>query len=364
VPAIGEKGFGLSPGVCEVIYKIIGVLVLYMLWLITADGLTGLFLLILIVILMLLRWRFKGLGWTVLMDQLLCILAAFYWDEGAFALALGIFEAAALGNPILSLPAFIYVLIFQQDLILFLVLLQSLFVGLGLFGWKKQLTEALRRIDEEGAKQYELERLKDDLLVSNMQISKITELSERSRIAREIHDNAGHDIIAAYMSLQTVEDLYHNDPALAKELYVESMSRLEGGIAKIREAVHNLSPAIEIGVDSLQKLCDEFHKCPIDFKVYGDSSRVPIYLWSILEPCMKEALTNIMRHSSATHVTVTLDITPHIVRLCVENDGIVEKTRADGIGLKNLRQRARAAGGNISTSISDKFRLVCVLPIQ
>lgn len=70
-----------------------------------------------------------------------------------------------------------------------------------------------------------------------------------------------------------------------------------------------------------------------------------------------------MHHAEAKKVTVTLDITPFIVRLCIENDGVRKGTGCAGIGLRNLRQRAAAVGGNISTSLSDRFRLVCVLPL-
>ena len=91
---------------------------------------------------------------------------------------------------------------------------------------------------------------------------------------------------------------------------------------------------------------------------------LPVYLWSVLEACLKEGLTNVIRHSQATQVDVVLDVNPFIVRLCVQNDGEAVGRAKDGVGLRNLRQRARAVGGSISVNDTNGFRLVCVLPLR
>ena len=105
--------------------------------------------------------------------------------------------------------------------------------------------------------------------------------------------------------------------------------------------------------------------CPIDFRTYGDTSRIPMYVWNVLISCLNECLTNVARHSRAETVKVTLDATHHIVRLCVENDGALEAQHGvDGIGLSNLRNRAKAIGGNLSVDAGDVFRAVCVIPIK
>jgi signal transduction histidine kinase len=222
-------------------------------------------------------------------------------------------------------------------------------------------------LNQNYKKRHELERLKDDLLIANVQVAKMAELSERGRIARELHDHAGHDIIAAYISLQVIEELIETDPENAKKIYTEAMRRLQVGIQKVRDTAHNLTPLTHIGLDYFESLCEDFKHCPMELKVYGDTSKVPIYLWSILEPCLKEGLSNILRHSQATKVTVVLDITPYIVRLSIENDGINilsnGKQSPYGMGLRNLRYRAKTVGGNISIDVSQTFKLICVLPL-
>ncbi len=331
----------------------------------TDSGLTGLFLFLQMSILMLVRWRFPKMKWTLAIDQAIVFIAAATWESGAYFLTLSVFEAVYLGYPIIALPALYYCFLYKQEPYFCLMLIQGFFAGFSLWGWQKYQKNALKRIDEDRKRYYEAESLKQDLLNASIQTAKMAELSERSRIARDIHDHAGHEIIAAYLSLQTAQVLLKDEPEQAEDMLGESLVRLEHGIDKIRETVQNLAPIFSIGVESLRKLCGEFKYCPVKLQVYGDASKVPVYLWSILEPCLKEALTNIVRHSEAKNVRATLDITPSIVRLCVENDGVDIKTHAvSGLGLRNLQQRAAAVGGNISTNISKDFRLVCVLPIR
>lgn len=361
---IDIEGNTLSHERIAVAYRAIGIVLLYILWAKTDRDMAGLFLLLLLLILMLLRWRFPKLEWTLVIDQLAVITTATVWENGVYALTLDVFEAVYLGCPVLIIPAIFYMTFYRPEMQLGLMFVQGIFAGLGLWGWCRLQQSSLKRMDSDSKRYYELESLKQELLAANVQVAKIAELSERSRIAREIHDNAGHEIVAAYMSLQTVQDLLKADTAEAEELFHESIGRLESGIGKIREAVHNLAPLTDMGVNALRKICEEFTHCPVELMVYGDPSRVPIYLWVILEACLKESLTNILRHADAKSVNATLDITPHIVRLCVENDGAKKNAGYTGLGLRNLQQRAKAVGGNISTALSDSFRLICVLPIN
>lgn len=353
-----------TPEIYGGIFKIMGVILLVLLWIGTESNTVGFFFILFLVIMMLLRWRFSNLKWTILIDGVICILVAMFWNDAIYGLAFSVFDAAFLFIPWAFFPAVIYSLFFNKaDYFLVMMLVQSFFVGLALYGWRSQRIKALIQMDSDSKKRYELESLQNDLLMANVQVARMAELSERGRIAREIHDNAGHEIIAAYMSFQVVESLLGNHTEQGKEMFRESMKRLESGIDKIRESVYDLTPITKFGLDYFKEICDEFKFTPIQMQVYGDTSKVPIYLWSILEPCLKEALTNVMRHSEAKKVGVTLDITPYIVRLCVENDGVKAKIKASGVGLRNLRQRAMTVGGNVSTDDLKGFRLICVLPI-
>jgi signal transduction histidine kinase len=226
--------------------------------------------------------------------------------------------------------------------------------------WQKQR-------DKTAGQYYELESLQSDLTAALSQVERMTAVAERTRIARDIHDNAGHEIVAAYMSLQTAREMFgveNDDIGVPLELYDSALERLNAGVNKIREAVHNLSAVTFLGVDNLREICQRFPMCDVQFNVYGDTTTVPIYVWTMLESCLNESLTNAARHSSATQVSVDLDVTSHIVRLCIENDGVLGISDKLGVGLRNLRHRSAAIGGSLSVDSGEVFRVVCVIPLK
>ncbi|WP_054711952.1 ATP-binding protein [Bacillus sp. JCM 19041] len=91
---------------------------------------------------------------------------------------------------------------------------------------------------------------------------------------------------------------------------------------------------------------------------------VPAYKWGLLEACLKEALTNVARHSNATNVDVDLHVTESIVRLSIRDNGTVKKNWQAGSGIRSLQLRARSMDGSLSISRENGFLLVCVIPLE
>lgn len=316
-----------TPKVLNVICKFIVFCLLFASWIKSGEA-TGFFPIMVLAIMTVLRYRFPKWRYMIVIDCVYLGLLGQY-------LALSIFVASE---------------IFYR-------------------AWEAERTRGLKLRDVQANRFYELEQLQGDLLTAMAQVERMTTVSERARIAAEIHDNAGHEIIGAYISLQTVRELLsEKNPggvnADALELYDTALKRLDNGVNKIREAVHNLTPVITLGVESLQETCSQFPICQVQFTTYGDLSAIPIYCWNLLEACLNEALTNIARHADAKKVKVDLDATPNIVRLYIENDGAKSKIRGVGIGLRNLRHRASALGGNISVDSGDIFKVICVIPVR
>ncbi|MCL2199140.1 MAG: histidine kinase [Defluviitaleaceae bacterium] len=286
----------------------------------------GFFLLLFMVCMTLFRWRAAGYRWTVVVD---CVLCAFF-DPWAFGVA--VFNA---------------ILIFFAEI------------------WEKEKKRWQDQRDEEAKRYYELESLQSDLISATTQIERMTAVTERARIAREIHDNAGHEIVAAFISLQAARENFENADPTALRLYDTALERLEAGVEKIREAVHNLAPVTAIGVDALQEICDKFPAPSVEFKNFGSTNHVPVHIWNILESCLNETLTNAAKHAKNQDITVYLDTTPHIIRLCTENKITKKTENPQGHGLRNLRHRAISAGGSLSVNATDeKFSVVCVIPIK
>jgi len=349
------------------IINAIGFVMLVLGWLLSHDTLFF-FLILFIMCMALLRWRFPKTKWTVVFDVVVCaafspaalILAMFSAFYYGMYIAAGMIVMLALVlemGGIISLVA----IDLQMSMMVMLGGLAGLFLGL----WEKDREKELKFRDEETGRYYQMEALQSDLMAATAQIERMTVVSERARISREIHDNAGHEIVAAYMSLQTARMAFNETTtdSDALSLYDMALERLDKGANKIREAVHNLAPVTALGVEALQETCKRFPSY-VDFNVFGNTTHIPVHVWGVLESCLNEALTNAVRHASPQKVEVSLDATPHIVRLCVENDGVSNPGKTMGNGLRNLRHRATAAGGSLVVNTGDVFRVICVIPVE
>jgi len=351
----------MRPRIWFLLCHIAGLSLLFAFWLISGET-AGFFLFLALTVMALLRWRLPRLSCTVALDIAVCIGLAVIGGTH-YALALPLFSAMFFGRYWAAGTGLYLVFYFEPSLAAVLVL--SALAGLFLGRWEAERQEKLNLRDRSAGRYYELESLQTDLTAALAQIERMTAVAERTRIARDIHDNAGHEIVAAYMSFQTARAMMDTENPDALELYDAALERLSSGTNKIRETVHNLSAVTSLGVETLQELCDRFPGPDVRFCVYGNTSKIPVYVWNMLEACLSECLTNVARHSAAISVSADLDVTPHIVRLCVENDGVVETGGSPGSGLRNLRHRAAAIGGNLSIDAGDTtFRLVCVIPMK
>lgn len=369
-----------TPGTAIWLWRLTGLLLLAALWLFGQSGLGGVVLLLVLAMTTAARQRFHLPTWTVLLDQAACLGAVAVWPQAWYALALPVFEALLAGRMRVVLPALLAVIAQGQwELPLLAVWLQAGLAGWVCHAWRRQLAESRREADRERGDRYELEQLRRELLLANVRTARLAELSERSRIAAELHDHAGHELTAAALAFQAFEQLWKENDPQAEPLFQQAVGRLSNSTRYLRDTVHAMIPTVAVGVKRLEELCETFAACPIRFQVYGDSAGIPVYHWTILEPCLKEALTNVARHSQATLAEVALDVNEHIVRLSVRDNGIgaggAPGSFGDsgsapggfggaGAGLRNLRQRARAVGGNLSVDAKKGFHLVCVLPLK
>ena len=319
----------------------------------------GFFLMLFTICMVLIRWRIPKASWTSVADVILFVVLS------PATLGVALFQAMYNGMYFAILAA-AYVF-FAIDVYAGLLAILGGLLGLFLRFWEKERDLKFTVRDKEVVKYYELESLQADLSAALHQVERMSAISERARISRDIHDNAGHEIVAAYISLQTARSLLDDADEDALALYDAALERLSNGADKIREAVHNLSTVTFLGVDNLRDICERYPACPVEFNAFGDTSKVPLYIWTIFESCLSESLTNASRHAKATKIKVDLDVTTHIARLSIENDGVSglsSKTHKAGNGLRNLRHRATAAGGSLSVDSGEIFRVICVIPIK
>lgn len=344
-------------------FRIVHLVSFSMLIFFAGDDPQGFFFTLSLVVFFLFRQRVKNSDWSLLLDSTLLIILGNSMPFVLFIIGscLILFQAIFAGY-YFSLLFVFYPLLIQEHSF-FIYVLFSAGCGQLLRLWQCERNQRFFAANEAAKSFQEHLKLQQELQFALKEVEQMTAVMERARIARDLHDNAGHAIIGAYISFQTIQPLLRFEDPEIGELYDTALSHLSDGVEKLREGVHNISTVNRLGIDRLTEICDDFSFCPITFIASGDSTKVSSNAWQTLESCLNEGLTNIVKHSAAKKITVELDITPYIVRLSIENDGIVSKDPSPGIGLRNLRYRLNAIGGHFAVDSQETFKVIAIIPI-
>ena len=164
-------------------------------------------------------------------------------------------------------------------------------------------------------------------------------VEERERVARDVHDVLGHSLTVVTVKAELAERLVDLDPARAKQELVEIQTLSRQALAEIRATVGGLRAA---------RLDDELASAAMALAGAGIGAHLPDDPTAVdprhrivLAWVLREAITNVVRHSDADECWVELDSN----RLTVRDDGRGVEGRPEGNGIRGLRERVEAAGG-------------------
>jgi signal transduction histidine kinase len=218
-------------------------------------------------------------------------------------------------------------------------------------------------LDEERRARYELEQTKAQLMKSSKEIAEITEVKERNRIAREIHDIVGHQLAAILIQLRTAMKLKEKgrETEKAEAMLYFSIDGLSDTLVLLRDTVHNIKPNQRLGIEYLEEIIDGFPFCPVDFQYSGNPRVLEPEQMELIASNLREALTNSSRYSEASRIEVRLDMKERFIRLSIKDNGKGCPNIREGLGLSGIRERVRNMGGTLTVSGDNGFHIVCVL---
>jgi len=207
-----------------------------------------------------------------------------------------------------------------------------------------------------------LARVNADLLATRALLADTARGNERLRVARELHDVAGHKLTALTLNLR----LLARDPALAartelatsRRLATELLSDLRGLVAAMRH---------DAGLDlatALRALAAPLPRPRLRLDIGDD---VQVHDAAVAEAILRtvqEALTNAARHADADQLTVSLQREGSRLHLRIDDDGRVRGPIREGNGLAGMRERLAGLGGTVSvtTGIAGALRIEAELP--
>lgn len=203
-------------------------------------------------------------------------------------------------------------------------------------------------------------RRKDAALMAAHEAAEgLAAIAERERIARDMHDLLGHTLSVIVIKAELAAKLADRDPArAASEIRdVERISRT--ALQEVRRAIHGYRG---------ERVQDELARGRAALAAAGvtlaaDVGDVP------LDPeaehaaalALREALTNVIRHSKARRCDITVERAAGTVRIVVQDDGVGGAHR-EGAGLSGMRARLAEVGGSLAHDGSRGTRLFLTLP--
>ncbi|GAA1739574.1 sensor histidine kinase [Luedemannella helvata] len=186
---------------------------------------------------------------------------------------------------------------------------------------------------------------------------------ERLRVARDLHDLLGLNLSAITLKGE-----------LAYRLLPMAVDRARQELADVLEVAHRALADMRVvaGGDQRMSMAAETETATamlvsagIRMTVESDLPELPETLDTVLAIVLREAVTNVLRHSKAERCVIESSVSDGQVRLLIRNDGVAEQSPTDGgSGLANLVGRLNAIGGRLTTARVDQwFELRATAPL-
>jgi signal transduction histidine kinase len=247
------------------------------------------------------------------------------------------------------------------------IIVAMLSVGIWGLGAYAQTQRRYRRELEERAASAERER---------EQLARIAVHEERASIARELHDIVAHSVSVMLVGVRGARDVLRTAPDAADDTLArversgeQSLAELRRILALLREPQQTAESHPQPSLAELDELVASYRTAglPARLEVIGEPMPLPSGVELSIYRIVQEALTNALKHSDPTNVTVTLAFRDSRLELEVVDDGTTATPDAAtaGHGLIGMRERLALLGGELEIGPREGggFRVAARLPV-
>ncbi|MDN7246641.1 sensor histidine kinase [Planococcus shenhongbingii] len=208
------------------------------------------------------------------------------------------------------------------------------------------------------------EKLEGQLEDANKRISQLIVIEERERIARDLHDTLGQKLSLIGLKSDLAGKLIQRDAAAALIEINDIRQTARTALKEVRELVSDMrGTKLE---DELLRIQQILKAAEIDFVLYGSAKlqNTPLLVENVLSMCLKEAVTNVVKHSKATRCSILIKQKPEEVLVQVQDDGIGLEggSQQQGNGLAGMRERLEFVNGSVDIKTMDGTTLNIRVP--
>lgn len=193
-------------------------------------------------------------------------------------------------------------------------------------------------------------------------------LEEKARISQALHDKLGHNINGSLYKLEAVKVLMDKKPDESQKILQEVIDNLRGSMDEIRVIIRNERPDKKrMALKSLQALCsecEEQYNIKATLDVQADDKEISENIWDIILDNAFEAVTNALKYSKCTEISISITALGEVVRCLIKDNGKGSENVIDGMGIQGMKQRVRNVKGYLDIESMGGFTINMILPIK
>lgn len=194
------------------------------------------------------------------------------------------------------------------------------------------------------------EALEDQLEEAQIKISQYIIIEERERIARDLHDTLGQKLSLIGLKSDLAGRLIEKNPQAAKIEILDINQTARSVLKEVRELVTNMrGTKLE---DELFRINQILKAAQIECTVTGTPKLVntPLLVENVLSMCLKEAVNNVVKHSSASTCSISIKQSAKetLLKVYDNGQGMGEKVNwSKGHGLRGMKERLEFVNGTL-----------------
>ncbi|WP_102029220.1 sensor histidine kinase [Salirhabdus sp. Marseille-P4669] len=209
------------------------------------------------------------------------------------------------------------------------------------------------------------EILEGQLESANKRISRLMIVEERQRIARDLHDTLGHKLSLIGLKSDLAGKLLEKSPNLAKKEIQDIHQTARTALKEVRELVSDMRGVkLKEEILHIQQILEA---AEMDYTIEGDPvlTDTTLLVENVLSMCLKESVTNVIKHSQATKCHIFITESSNEVLLKVKDNGVGFKAQSEivgGHGLEGMKERLEFVNGHIEIISNNGTTIVLRVP--
>lgn len=218
----------------------------------------------------------------------------------------------------------------------------------------------LRSRNERGQLEMKLED-------ANKKISELVKLEERARIARDLHDTLGQKLSLIGLKSDLARRLIETNPEQARSELKDVQQTARTALNEVRKMVASMKGIrLRDEVVRVQQILDA---AQIQLTLIGEFklSKVTHLTENILSMCLKEAVTNVVKHSGAKNCSISIEQSWKEIVLTIHDDGEFKNSKSineGGHGLSGMKERLEFVNGSLDMIVKDGTAIIISVPID